>query len=235
MGSIKNKINILKEFLLKVKFQIFWTIQSYPKNEIFGNIGKNSILARPTNISNPTGIYIEDQVEVRYGFSVINSETEKVIIKKYTVLAPMCTIITNSHRATVGVPQFLLGESHVNDKSSDVIINEDVWVGAQSTIMAGVNIGRGAIVGARALVTKDVPPYALVVGMPAKIVGVKFSKVGIMEHERILYTEDKRMTKEEIDSLFETFYSDKKILGCEKPLSKEQKEIIENVRLHRVK
>ena len=234
MGSIRNKINILRDFLSKVKFQIFWVTQSYPKNELFGNIGKNSILANPVNISNPAGIYIDDQVKVRYGFSVINSETEKVIIKKYTVLAPMCTIITNSHRSTVGIPQFLLGESHVNDKSADVIINEDVWVGAQSTIMAGVNIGRGAVVGARALVTNDVPPYALVVGMPAKIVGVKFSKAGIMEHERILYTEDKRMTEKEIDNLFETYYSGKRIFGCERPLTEKQKEIVDTVRRRRL-
>lgn len=234
MGSIRSKIRNLKEFLSRVKYLMLWTIQSYPNNEKLGHIGKNTILTKPTNINNPQGVYIEDQVEVRYGFSVINSKTEKVIIKKYTVLAPMCTIITNSHRSTVGIPQFLLGESHVNDKSSDVVINEDVWVGAQCTIMAGVNIGRGAVVGARALVTSDVPPYALVVGMPAKIVGVKFSKAGIMEHERILYMAEKRMTEKEIDSLFETYYSGKKIFGCERPLTEEQKEIVETVRRRRL-
>lgn len=234
MGSIRSKIRNLKEFLSRVKYLMLWTIQSYPNNEKLGHIGKNTILAKPTNINNPQGVYIEDQVKVRYGFSVINSKTEKVIIKKYTVLAPMCTIITNSHRSTVGIPQFLLGESHVNDKSSDVVINEDVWVGAQCTIMAGVNIGRGAVVGARALVTSDVPPYALVVGMPAKIVGVKFSKAGIMEHERILYTAEKRMTEKEIDSLFETYYSGKKIFGCERPLTEGQKEIVETVRRRRL-
>ena len=234
MGSIRNKIRNLKEFLSRVKYLMLWTIQSYPNNDKLGSIGKNSILAKPTNINNPKGVYIEDQVKVRYGFSVINSKTENVIIKKYTVLAPMCTIITNSHRSTVGIPQFLLGESHVNDKSANVVINEDVWVGAQCTIMAGVNIGRGAIVGARALVTNDVPPYALVVGMPAKIVGVKFSKSGIMEHERILYTEDERMTEKEIENLFETFYSDKKIFGCETPLTEEQKEIVETVKRRRL-
>ena len=234
MGSISNKISNLRDFFSKVKSLMFWTIRAFPKNDRFGHIGKNSIIAKPVNISNPKGFYIEEQVKIRYGFSVINSKTEKVIVKKYSVLAPMCTIITNSHRSTVGIPQFLLGESHVNDKSGDVIINEDVWVGAQTTIMAGVSIGRGLIIGARALVTKDVPPYALVVGMPAKIVGVKFSKSGILEHERVLYPEHERMTETEIDNLFETYYSDKKIFGCEGPLTNEQTEAIERVKQHRL-
>lgn len=234
MGSIANKINIVKEFCSRIKPILFWAIKSFPKKNMFGSVGKNSILANHVNISSPGDVYIEDQVKIRYGLSIINSKTEKVIVKKYTVLAPMCTIITNSHRATVGIPQFLLGESHVNDKSGNVIINEDVWVGAQSTILAGVNIGRGAVVGAKALVTKDVPPYALVVGIPARIVGVKFSKAGIMEHERILYSEHERMTEQEIDSLFETYYSGKKILGCEEPLTEEQKKSVELVRLRRL-
>ena len=234
MGGIVSKIHFIKKFVSKIKPLMFWTIESFPDDKLFGKIGKNSILSRPVNISNPAGVFIEDQVKIRYGLSIINAKTEKVIVKKYSVLAPMCTIITNSHRPTVGVPQFLLGESHINDKSQDVIINEDVWMGAQCTVLAGVSIGRGATVGARALVTKDVPPYALVVGMPAKIVGVKFSKAGIMKHERLLYSEHERMTEQEIDALFATYYSDKKIFGCESPLTEDQIAAIERVRRHRL-
>lgn len=230
MGGIVDKITVVIEFLSRLKRLVFWTIKSFPDKKSFGLFGKFSVLGNPCNIGNPCAVFIHEQVEVRYGFTVINTKTENVIIKKYSVIAPLCTIITNSHRATVGIPQFILGISHVNDKSADVIINEDVWVGAQCTIMAGVNIGRGAVVGARALVTKNVPPYALVVGMPAKIVGVKFSKAGIIKHELMLYPENERMTEEEIDNLFETYYSDKKILGCEDPLTEEQKDAVEKVR-----
>lgn len=82
-----------------------------------------------------------------------------------------------------------------------------------------MTIGRGAIVGANALVCKNVPPYALVVGIPARIVGVKFSKEGILKHESILYSETERMLESEIDTLFAKYYDGKKEFGVEDALS----------------
>lgn len=54
------------------------------------------------------------------------------------------------------------------DKKGDIIIGNDVWIGYEALIMSGVTIGDGAIIGARAVVTKDVPPYTIVAGVPAK-------------------------------------------------------------------
>lgn len=56
----------------------------------------------------------------------------------------------------------------------DVIIGNDVWIGADAVIMSGVRIGHGAVVGTRALVTRDVPPYAIVAGNPASIIRMRF-------------------------------------------------------------
>ena len=58
----------------------------------------------------------------------------------------------------------------------NIIIENDVWIGAKSTIMSGVKIGNGAVIGATATVTKDVPPYAIVVGNPGKIVKYRFTE-----------------------------------------------------------
>ena len=140
-------------------------------------------------------------------------------IKKYTEIAPDVTIVTNNHRATVSIPQVILGESHINDKSADVIIEEDVWVGTRATILAGVTLGRGCIIGANALVNKPVPPYALVAGIPAKIIGVKFSLSDIEKHEEALYSPNERTSHEELVTLFETYYKDKKIYGCSDTLT----------------
>lgn len=57
----------------------------------------------------------------------------------------------------------------------DVVIGNDVWVGRQATILSGVTIGDGAVVGTCSVVTKDVPPYAIVAGNPAKLVRYRFS------------------------------------------------------------
>jgi chloramphenicol O-acetyltransferase type B len=65
--------------------------------------------------------------------------------------------------------------SRVVDRDLNVSIGSDVWLGRDSLILAGVSVGHGAVVGARALVTKDVPPYAIAGGVPARIIGRRFS------------------------------------------------------------
>lgn len=58
----------------------------------------------------------------------------------------------------------------------DILIQNDVWVGAKSTIMSGVTIGNGSIIGANTTVSKDVPPYAIMVGNPGKIIKYRFDE-----------------------------------------------------------
>ena len=67
------------------------------------------------------------------------------------------------------------------DNKGDIIIGNDVWIGYEAAIMAGVTIGDGAIIGARALVTKDVPPYAIVGGVPAKLIRMRFADTVIAD------------------------------------------------------
>jgi acetyltransferase-like isoleucine patch superfamily enzyme len=61
----------------------------------------------------------------------------------------------------------------------DIVIGNDVWIGEDSLIMSGVHIGDGAVVAARAVVTKNVEPYAIVGGVPAKLIRYRFSKLTI--------------------------------------------------------
>ena len=61
------------------------------------------------------------------------------------------------------------------DNQGDIVIGNDVWIGYEAVILAGVTIGDGAIIGARAVVTKDVPPYTIVGGVPAKPIRKRFS------------------------------------------------------------
>ena len=60
------------------------------------------------------------------------------------------------------------------DNKGDIVIGNDVWIGYEAVIMAGVHIGDGAIIAARAVVTKDVPPYTIVGGTPAKEIRKRF-------------------------------------------------------------
>lgn len=65
------------------------------------------------------------------------------------------------------------------DNKGDIVVGNDVWIGYESVILSGVTIGDGAIIGARALVTKDVPPYTIVGGIPAKQIKKRFDDATI--------------------------------------------------------
>ncbi len=65
------------------------------------------------------------------------------------------------------------------DNKGDIIIGNDVWIGYEAVILSGVTIGDGAIIGARAVVTRDVPPYTIVGGVPAKAIKKRFSEATI--------------------------------------------------------
>ena len=71
------------------------------------------------------------------------------------------------------------------DNKGDIIIGNDVWIGYEAVIMAGVTVGDGAIIGTRAVVTKDVPPYTIVGGVPAKPIRKRFDNETLDELLRI--------------------------------------------------
>lgn len=193
----------------------------FPIKQSLGACGKNSRIEFPAYIAEPGSIFMEENTLLRKYVKIQNTPKERIYIKKYTVIGINCSIITNSHRSTVGIPQVILGPSHINDSSSDLIIGEDVWVGINVTILQGAHLGRGCICGACSTVTKPVPPYALVVGSPAKIVGVKFTIEQIIEHEKALYKKEERFTKEYLEELFEKYYKDKKVFGVKTDFTEE--------------
>lgn len=62
------------------------------------------------------------------------------------------------------------------DNKGDIIVGNDVWIGYEAVVLAGVTIGDGAVIGARAVVTRDVPPYTIVGGVPARPIRTRFSR-----------------------------------------------------------
>ncbi len=67
-----------------------------------------------------------------------------------------------------------------------VVIDDDVWVGCNVTILKGVHIHTGAIIAAGALVTKDVPEYAIVAGVPAKVIKMRWEPDDLLKHKTML-------------------------------------------------
>ena len=118
----------------------------------------------------------------------------QIFIGNKVLFGPHVTIIGGDHRITdVGRFIYDVLDKHPED-DQDVHIEDHVWIGTNTTSLKGVTVGRGSVVAAGALVTKDVPPYAIVGGVPAKVLKYRFTPEQIQEHERQLYAEDKRLT-----------------------------------------
>lgn len=209
----------IKIFFLKLKSVYRWFREHFPTKYELGSCGSNVVLETPIYLNNPKGVFLDANTKIRRGVSIINSAFEKVVIKKYSVVATDCIISTNTHISTVSIPQFLLGASHVNDKSKDIIIGEDVWVGTGAILLCGAELGRGCVIGAGAIVTKKVPPYAVVAGIPSKIIKSKFTIDEIIEHEKALYKPEERFSREYLETLFETHFNGLKSFGERKEFS----------------
>lgn len=109
-----------------------------------------------------------------------------------------------------GLEKFPKGE-----KKFHVIIGNDVWIGCNCLIMEGVKIGDGAIIGAGAVVTKDVPPYSVVVGVPAKVIKFRFSEEQIQALDSIKWwnwpietIEERYLAFSSIDDFLLKYYKD---------------------------
>lgn len=79
-----------------------------------------------------------------------------------------------------------------------VIIEDDVWIGTRAIVLHGVTIGRGAVVAAGSVVTKSVPPYAIVGGVPARLIRFRWGVDTILDHEAHLYTGVLRFSRERL-------------------------------------
>ncbi len=121
---------------------------------------------------------------VKYHFKFIG---DKLIIGKFCMIASDVTFIMNGGNhlteATTAYPFAIFGGAWQNamqgksyPSKGDTVIGNDVWIGHSATIMPGVHIGDGAIIATKAVITKDVEPYTIVGGNPAKPVKKRFSE-----------------------------------------------------------
>jgi len=102
---------------------------------------------------------------------------------KYVMFGPQVMVVGRDHLfQEPGVPVIFSGRPPAEVTE----IGDDAWIGARSLIIAGVTIGRGAIVAAGAVVTNDVAPYSIVAGVPARAIGERFDPEGQRVHDEML-------------------------------------------------
>ncbi len=131
------------------------------------SVGEGTNIYPNVTLWGPGVITIGRHVEL--GINTVIYSSEYVTIGDYVNIAANCYIIDSNH----GVKR----NSRIQEQSSivkgPVIIEEDVWLGAGVKVLSGVHIGKGAVIGAGAVVNKNIPDYAIAVGVPAKIIGYR--------------------------------------------------------------
>ena len=165
----------------------------YPRPNVNQTVYLKSVVTRPTIEVGDFTIYNDfvndprdfEKNNVLYHYPINN---DRLIIGKFCSIACGAKFIFNcaNHTlkslSTYTFPLFFeewdLPKAEVAsawDNKGDIVIGNDVWIGYDAVIMAGVTIGDGAIIGTRAVVTKDVEPYSIVGGVPAKEIRKRFA------------------------------------------------------------
>lgn len=160
-----------------------------------GHLGKGSFIDKPADLKNPHNIYIYDHCAIRCRATINSVGDSKFIMKSHSGSAEGLTVITSNHH----YPKGSFHGGNENLQYRDIIVEEDVWIGMNVTLLAGTHIGRGAIIGAGSVVRSPVPPYAIVIGNPARILDFRFTIDDILEHEKALYPEEQRFTREQLE------------------------------------
>lgn len=111
-----------------------------------------------------------------------------IIIGNHVMFGPDVTLITGNHRIDI-IGKYMT-EVGIPDKRPEddlpIIIKGDNWIGAGTIILKGVEIGVGSVVAAGAVVSRNVPPYSIVGGVPAKVISYRFDEKQIAEHEKVV-------------------------------------------------
>lgn len=135
-------------------------------------------------------LYIGNHVSIGYNADFVASRS-KIIINDHVVFGPHVSIRGGDHRVDL-VGRFVdtvRDDEKKTENDQDIIFEGDNWIGMNTTILKGVRIGRGCIVAAGAVVTRDTPPYSIVGGVPAKVLKMRFSSEQIIAHEKALYNQ----------------------------------------------
>lgn len=192
------KMNIIRT--IHKSLRAFYNNYIYPDICKLGHRGKNARIIAPAQIAGAENIFLGENVSIG-AFSVIFAPQTTITIRRNSYSGPHLFISTGNHYLKKGYfSRLLTNDDKLRDGVSlnwDVTIDEDVWMGANVSILCK-HVGRGAVIACGAVCKKDVPPYSIVGGVPAKVIKIRFTIDEILEHERSLYNEKERFTKEEL-------------------------------------
>lgn len=169
-----------------------------------GYLGNSVNIPRDIVMAGNKNIYFGDNVSLG-NQTTMHAINASITIKQGTVAAKGLKISTGNHERRIGRFVSTIREEEKNHSiglDKDVIIEEDVWLGFNVVVLNGVTIGRGCTIAAGSVVSKSTCPYSVWGGVPAKFIKFYWTIDEIIEHEKTLYKESDRYTKEYLSGLF---------------------------------
>lgn len=198
---MKKLVRRLKRSLLLRGLYMLYCQYFAHSRTAFGYLSDNAVLTPPYTLIGGNNCYIYSNVSIG-PYAHISTPNANVIIKNHCAIAENFTVHTGNHARICGK---WITDVKECDKpqgyDKDVIIDSDVWIGCNVTLLSGVHIGRGATVAAGAVVCNDVPPYAIVGGVPAKVIKFTFSIDEIIAHENALYPIEQRLSRDYLEKI----------------------------------
>lgn len=151
----------------------------------FASCGQNVCYFPCSSTFSYENISVGDDVYIGPRAMLLSSESTITIGSK-VMFGPDVMFVGGDHNAAVLGKYMYDVKEKLPENDLPIVVKKDVWIGARSIVLKGVTIGEGAIVAAGSLVLKDVPPYAIVGGVPAKVLKMRFSPEQIEQHRKLL-------------------------------------------------
>lgn len=188
MSFLKESLILSIGFILNKLFTLHIVFKNIYAKRNVAKCKTNSVINYPYNIIGFNDIYLDEDVNIGVNATIF-SKYAKLIVGPKVFTGPNVTFITGDHPYIKGAYMKDIKKMEIKNKvdiskyDQDIIIEEDVWIGANVIILKGVHIGKGAICAAGAVIIHDVPAYSIVGGNPAKVLKYKWTKEEICEHE----------------------------------------------------
>lgn len=202
MSNLKKKIsfNLFLSALTGIYRNYFKTRRSK-----FGYIDDTARVRFPILIKGIENVYLYENSHIM-GNALIISTKAKFIMKKHSAASEGLVVVSGNHPMVRGEWFLQRGGDSDIQNAKDVIVEEDVGIGAGVTLLNGVVVGRGAIIGSGSVIRNSVPPYAIIAGNPAKVIGFRFTPQAAIEHEKVLYPENERLSLKLLKENYQKYF-----------------------------
>jgi acetyltransferase-like isoleucine patch superfamily enzyme len=171
----------------------------------FGYIDKSARVRFPILIKGIENVFLYENTLI-LGESKILATKARFVMKRNSAASEGLTVVTGNHPYSKGEPFITKAAADVQI-AKEVIVEEDVVLYSNVTLLAGIVIGRGSVIGSGSVCRCSIPPYAIVVGNPAKVIGFKLFPKQIIEHEKVLYSENERLSLEYLQKNYYKYFT----------------------------